>query len=40
MILPLVLAPLAEDELRGVASWYDPPQPGLGDAVEEFRWRM
>lgn len=32
MILPLVLAPLAEDDLRVATYWYDRQQPGLGDA--------
>ena len=32
MTLPLVLAPLAEDDLRDATGWYDTQQPGLGDA--------
>ena len=31
MTLRLVLAPLAEDDLRVATSWYDTQQPGLGD---------
>jgi plasmid stabilization system protein ParE len=31
MILPLALAPLAEEDLQGAADWYDSQQPGLGD---------
>lgn len=31
MILPLTLAPLAEEDLHDAADWYDTQQPGLGD---------